>query len=84
MKLRTASTGTVSAEVVTNLMQCMSPFIALGEHRQYAECPLCAMNRGCRQGMHTRVVFTQQLDQPQFQIGPIGVRVQQGPKLPPL
>jgi hypothetical protein len=23
-------------------------------------------------------------DQPQFQIGPIGVRVQQGPKLPPL
>jgi hypothetical protein len=26
----------------------------------------------------------QQLDQPQFQIGPIGVRVQQGPKLPPL
>jgi hypothetical protein len=25
-----------------------------------------------------------ELDQPQFQIGPIGVRVQQGPKLPPL
>jgi hypothetical protein len=25
-----------------------------------------------------------QLDQPQFQTGPIGVRVQQGPKLPPL
>jgi hypothetical protein len=24
------------------------------------------------------------LDQPQFQTGPIGVRVQQGPKLPPL
>jgi hypothetical protein len=24
------------------------------------------------------------LNQPQFQIGPIGVRVQQGPKLPPL
>jgi hypothetical protein len=29
-------------------------------------------------------VFKQWLDQPQFQIGPIGVRVQQGPKLPPL
>jgi hypothetical protein len=28
--------------------------------------------------------FKQQLDQPQFQTGPIGVRVQQGPKLPPL
>jgi hypothetical protein len=24
------------------------------------------------------------INQPQFQIGPIGVRVQQGPKLPPL
>jgi len=34
--------------------------------------------------MHTRAVFTQYLNQPQFQIGPIGVRVQQGPKLPPL
>jgi hypothetical protein len=33
---------------------------------------------GCR-----RAVFKQWLDQPQFQIGPIGVRVQQGPKLPP-
>ena len=32
----------------------------------------------------TRAVFKQWLDQPQFQIGPIGVRVQQGPKLPPL
>jgi hypothetical protein len=31
-----------------------------------------------------RSVFKQQLDQPQFQTGPIGVRVQQGPKLPPL
>jgi hypothetical protein len=34
--------------------------------------------------MDTRVVFKQQVNQPQFQIGPIGVRVQQGPKLPPL
>jgi hypothetical protein len=34
--------------------------------------------------MHTRAVFKQYLSQPQFQIGPIGVRVQQGPKLPPL
>jgi hypothetical protein len=38
--------------------------------------------------MHARdlqaTVFKQWLDQPQFQIGPIGVRVQQGPKLPPL
>jgi hypothetical protein len=25
-----------------------------------------------------------ELDQPQFQTGPIGVRVQHGPKLPPL
>jgi hypothetical protein len=34
--------------------------------------------------MHMRAVFKRQLNQPQFQIGPIGVRVQQGPKLPPL
>ena len=34
--------------------------------------------------MHTRAVFKRWLNQPQFQIGPIGVRVQQGPKLPPL
>ncbi|MGY2909516.1 hypothetical protein ACVWVY_008537 [Bradyrhizobium sp. URHC0002] len=34
--------------------------------------------------MQTRAVFKQRLNQPQFQIGPIGVRVQQGPKLPPL
>ena len=34
--------------------------------------------------MHMRTVFKRQLDQPQFQTGPIGVRVQQGPKLPPL
>jgi hypothetical protein len=34
--------------------------------------------------MRTRAIFKQQLDQPQFQTGPIGVRVQQGPKLPPL
>jgi hypothetical protein len=34
--------------------------------------------------MRTRAVFKQRLNQPQFQIGPIGVRVQQGPKLPPL
>jgi hypothetical protein len=32
----------------------------------------------------TRAVLKQSLDQPQFQTGPIGVRVQQGPKLPPL
>jgi hypothetical protein len=34
--------------------------------------------------MHARAIFKQQLNQPQFQIGPIGVRVQHGPKLPPL
>jgi hypothetical protein len=34
--------------------------------------------------MLARAIFEQQADQPQFQIGPIGVRVQQGPKLPPL
>jgi hypothetical protein len=34
--------------------------------------------------MHVRAAFKRWLDQPQFQIGPIGVRVQQGPKLPPL
>jgi hypothetical protein len=32
----------------------------------------------------TCAVFMRWLDQPQFQIGPIGVRVQRGPKLPPL
>jgi hypothetical protein len=41
------------------------------------ELPLPA--NGC-----TRAVFKGWLNQPQFQIGPIGVRVQQGPKLPPL
>ena len=44
---------------------------------------LRAISRRCRQ-MHTRAVFKQKLNQPQFQIGPIGVRVQQEPKLPPL
>jgi hypothetical protein len=39
--------------------------------------------RHCRQ-TDARAVFKRWLDQPQFQIGPIGVRVQQGPKLPPL
>jgi hypothetical protein len=34
--------------------------------------------------MHTRAVLKRSLNQPQFQTGPIGVRVQQGPKLPPL
>jgi hypothetical protein len=34
--------------------------------------------------MQVRTVFKRWLDQPQFQIGPIGVRVQRGPKLPPL
>src|SRR5579872_1587236 len=28
--------------------------------------------------------FKREADQPQFQIGPIGVRVQHGPKVPPL
>ena len=34
--------------------------------------------------MRTHALSRQSFDQPQFQIGPIGVRVQQGPKLPPL
>ena len=39
---------------------------------------------GRRVSGQTRAIFKQSLNQPQFQIGPIGVRVQQGPKLPPL
>jgi hypothetical protein len=31
-----------------------------------------------------RGLLNNKLNQPQFQTGPIGVRVQQGPKLPPL
>jgi hypothetical protein len=42
------------------------------------------MNRAAGKRMRTRAVLKQWLDQPQFQTGPIGVRVQQGPKLPPL
>jgi hypothetical protein len=38
---------------------------------RFAPCAVVAGTRG-------------QLNQPQFQIGPIGVRVRQGPKLPPL
>ena len=30
------------------LLQCVSPFTALAEHRQHAERPLCALNRRCR------------------------------------
>ena len=36
-----------------------------------------------RQRTHA-AALKQWLDQPQFQTGPIGVRVQHGPKLPPL
>jgi hypothetical protein len=42
------------------------------------------MNRAAGKRMRTRVVLKRWLDQPQFQTGPIGVRVQHGPKLPPL
>jgi|EndMetStandDraft_6_1072998.scaffolds.fasta_scaffold26681_3 hypothetical protein len=52
--------------------------------RFFDECPLWPVSRHRRKRMRTRTVVGQWLDQPQFQTGPIGVRVQHGPKLPPL
>jgi len=53
-------------------------------HNQGAASVLAADQESHRQRLHRRTVLEQQARQPQFQIGPIGVRVQQGPKLPPL
>lgn len=53
-------------------------------HNQGAVSVLAADQESHRKQLHGRVVFEQRARQPQFQIGPIGVRVQQGPKLPPL
>jgi hypothetical protein len=41
------------------------------------------MSRPLPASGYTRAVFKQQLNQPRFQIDPIGIRFQQGPKLPP-
>ena len=67
-----------------------SPFLLAPAFRQVRLPPgdaiasaLRGRHRRCRQ-TDARAVFKRQLDQPQFQTGPIGVCVQQGPKLPPL